>query len=229
MIRPVCDALLHAQRSAHKNDLRRHWRQLSWLDPRVGIGDSRAMSNIDTIHRGFVQAIRWLAPASCVLCRHLHNRARAICLDCEAAFSRNQHACHRCALPLQPTHSRVIDGFAPARISAPRLCPTCIKRPPPYFGAHAPYLMRTGMRDLIHLWKFQNRPQLTGLLAELLLSRLPTAAAESLPKPGAAAHTVLVPILPSGAGRCVGVLITPGCWLMLFGRSGPSPLSSDPV
>ena len=152
------------------------------------------MTTAWTIHRGFVQAIRWLAPASCVLCRHLHNRARAICLDCEAAFSRNQHACHRCALPLQPTHSRVIDGFAPARISAPRLCPTCIKRPPPFFGAHAPYLMRTGMRDLIHLWKFQNRPQLTGLLAELLLSRLPTAAAESLPKPGAAAHTVLVPI-----------------------------------
>ena len=127
MIRPLYDALLHTFQSAHKNDLPRCSRQLSLVDPRVGIGDSRAMSNIDTIHRGFVQAIRWLAPASCVLCRHLHNRARAICLDCEAAFSRNQHACQRCALPLQPLHSRVIDGFAPARISAPRLCPTCIK------------------------------------------------------------------------------------------------------
>jgi len=152
------------------------------------------MNKVGTIHRGIVQAIRWLAPASCVLCRHLHNRARAICADCEAAFSRNQHACHRCALPLQRTHSRVIDRFAPARISAPRLCATCIKQPPHFFGAYAPYLMRTGMRDLIHLWKFQNRPQLTGLLAELLLSRLPTASAESLTNPGAAAHTILVPI-----------------------------------
>ena len=152
------------------------------------------MNNVGTIHWGIVQLVRWLAPASCLLCRRQHNKARAICADCEAAFSRNQHACQRCALPLQPLHSRVIDGFAPARIAAPRLCLTCIKHPPPFFGAHAPYLMRTGMRDLIHLWKFQNRPQLTGLLAELLLRGLPTASAESLPKPWAAAHTVLVPI-----------------------------------
>jgi len=152
------------------------------------------MNSAGIIYRGIVQAIRWLAPASCVLCRHLHNRARAICADCEEAFNRNQHACQRCALPLQPTHSRVIDRFAPVRISAPRLCSTCIKHPPPFFGAHAPYLMRTGMRDLIHLWKFQNRPQLTGLLAELLLRGLPTASAGSLTNPGAAAHTVLVPI-----------------------------------
>ena len=152
------------------------------------------MNSAGIIYRGIVQAIRWLAPASCVLCRHLHNRARAICADCEEAFNRNQHACQRCALPLQPTHSRMIDRFAPVRISAPRLCPTCIEHPPPFFGAHAPYLMRTGMRDLIHLWKFQNRPQLTGLLAELLLSYLSTDSAESLTHPGAAAHTVLVPI-----------------------------------
>ena len=152
------------------------------------------MNKVGTIHRGIVQAIRWLAPASCVLCRHLHNKARAICADCEAAFSRNQHACQRCALPLQPLHSRVIDRFAPARISAPRLCPTCIKHPAPFCGAHAPYLMRAGMRDLIHLWKFQNRPQLTGLLAELLLSHLSIDSAESLTQPGAAAHTVLIPI-----------------------------------
>ena len=81
-----------------------------------------------------------------------------------------------------------------ARVSAQRLCPTCIKHPPHFFGAYAPYLMRTGMRDLIHLWKFQNRPQLTGLLAELLLSHLPTDSGDSLTHPGAAAHTSLVPI-----------------------------------
>ena len=156
--------------------------------------NKKAMKKIGTIHRGIVQLIRWLAPASCLLCRRQHNKARAICADCEAAFSRNQHACQRCALPLQPLHSRVIDRFGPERISAPRLCSTCIKHPPHFFGAHVPYLMRTGMRDLIHLWKFQNRPQLTELLAELLISRLPTASAESLTHPVAAAHTVLVPI-----------------------------------
>ena len=75
-----------------------------------------------------------------------------------------------------------------------RICPDCIDNPPRLSSAHAIYLMRSGMRDLIHLWNFQNRPQLTGLLAKLLLSRLPTASAESLTTPRAAAHTILVPI-----------------------------------
>ena len=48
--------------------------------------------------------------------------------------------------------------------------------------------MRTGIRALIHLWKFQNRPQLTRLLAELFLdaiathsTRAPEASASQLP------------------------------------------------
>jgi ComF family protein len=152
------------------------------------------MNNVGTIYRDIMQAIRWLAPASCLLCRCQHNRACTICVDCEAAFSRNQHACHRCALPLQPTQAPVVNRLDLAYLSVRRLCPPCIKNPPHFFGAHAPYLMRTGMRELIHLWKFQNRPQLTGLLADLLLSRLPTASAESLTTPWASAQTVLVPI-----------------------------------
>ena len=152
------------------------------------------MNNVGTIHRGIVQAIRWLAPANCLLCRRRHNKARVICADCEAAFSRNHNACRRCALPLQTTPSPVVSGSDFVRKSTRRLCPTCIEHPPHFFSAQAPYLMRTGMRDLIHLWKFQNRPQLTGLLAELLLNGLPAASAESLTNPGPAAHTTLIPI-----------------------------------
>ena len=152
------------------------------------------MNNTEAFHRSIVQLIRWLAPASCLLCRRQHNEARAICADCEVGFSRNQHACHRCALPLQPTNAPAINGLGFARSSARTLCPTCIKNPPHFLSATAPYLMRTGMRDLIHLWKFQSRPQMTALLAELLLSRLPTASGGSLTTPRAGAHTVLVPI-----------------------------------
>ena len=152
------------------------------------------MNNVGTIYRDMMQAIRWLAPASCLLCRCQHNRACTICIDCEAAFSRNQHACHRCALPLEPTHAPVVNRSDLAYLSVQRLCPPCIKNPPHFFGAHAPYLMRTGMRDLIHLWKFQNRPQLTGLLAELLLSGLRTDLTERLTTPTSAAHTVVIPI-----------------------------------
>jgi len=54
--------------------------------------------------------------------------------------------------------------------------------------------MRTGIRDLIHLRKFQNRPQLTGLLAELLLGGLRTDRTETLMTSTTAAHTVLVAI-----------------------------------
>ena len=152
------------------------------------------MHKIEMNHRGIVQLICLLASANCLHCRRQHNRPRAICVDCEVAFCGNQRACRRCALPLQPTYSQVVSGSSISRVSVRRLCPTCIKHPPHFFGAHAPYLMRTGMRNLIHLWQFQNRPQLTGLLAELLLRRLPAVSTESLTYPGAAAHTVLVPI-----------------------------------
>ena len=40
-------------------------------------------------------------------------------------------------------------------------------------SAHAPGLMRTGIRDLIHLWKFQNRSLLSSLLAGQLVNDLP--------------------------------------------------------
>ena len=186
------------------------------------------MHKIEANHSGIIQLIRWLAPANCLLCRCQHNRPRAICVDCEAAFSQNQLARRRCALPLQPTHSQVVSGSSISRVSVGWVCPTCIKHPPHFFGANAPYLMHTGMRDLIHLWKFQNRPQLTGLLAELLLRRLPAVSTGSLTYPGAAAHAVLVPSPNSGAGRCVGALITPGCWLTPFSRGKSSQPWSDP-
>ena len=44
--------------------------------------------------------------------------------------------------------------------------------------------MRTGMRDLIYLWQFQNRPRLAGLLAKLVLSRLPTSLRGIANEPG---------------------------------------------
>lgn len=152
------------------------------------------MNSIETVRRRLVQVTRWLAPASCLLCRCQHNRARAICADCEAAFSRNHRACQRCALPLQ-TETRSGLSQSGSGASADRyLCRHCLRQPPPFASAHAPYLMRTGIRDLIHLWKFQNRPQLTRLLAELLLSGPRTDLTERLTTPTSAAHTVVIPI-----------------------------------
>ena len=159
----------------------------------MGNGCATRMNSIETGRRRLVQVLRWLAPASCLLCRCQHNRARAICADCEAAFSRNYRACQRCALPFQ-TETGSGPSQSGSRPSAHRyLCRHCLRQPPHFVSAHAPYLMRTGIRDLIHLWKFQNRPQLTGLLADLLVSLMPAGSTDSSIAQGDT-QTALVPI-----------------------------------
>jgi len=159
----------------------------------MGNGCAKTMNNIETVRRHSVQVIRWLAPASCLLCRCQHNRARAICADCEEAFSRNHHACQRCALPFQ-TETGSGPSQSGSRASAHLyLCRHCLRQPPYFVSAHAPFLMRTGIRDLIHLWKFQNRPQLTGLLADLLVSLAPPGSTDSLITQGGS-QTILVPV-----------------------------------
>ena len=159
----------------------------------MGNGCTTRMNSIETVRRRLVQVLRWLAPASCLLCRCQHNRARAICADCEAGFSRNLRACQQCALPFQ-TQTGSGRSQSGSRASADRyLCRHCLRQPPHFVSAHAPYLMRTGIRDLIHLWKFQNRPQLTGLLADLLVSLMPAGSTDSSIAQGDT-QTALVPI-----------------------------------
>lgn len=116
--------------------------------------------------------IHWLAPAECLLCRATHGNTRPLCADCEAGLSRNTHACHRCALPCAQREIVMTPGLEVARsnalphLSGP-LCRSCRHAPPHFHKTRAPYLMRTGIRDLIHQWKFQNRPHLSTHLALL--------------------------------------------------------------
>ena len=159
----------------------------------MGNGCATRMNSIETGRRRLVEVLRWLAPASCLLCRCLHNRARAICADCEAGFSRNLRACQQCALPFQTETGPGLSQSGSRASSDRYLCRDCLRQPPRFVSAHAPYLMRTGIRDLIHLWKFQNRPQLTGLLADLLVSLMPQGSTDSLIAQGDA-QTALVPI-----------------------------------
>ena len=152
------------------------------------------MGHWQNIGHALVQAVKWLVPSTCLICRQPHDDARAICADCEHGFSHNRHACRRCALPLQASDSPAIHRSDLQRLSERALCPTCIRHPPTVISAHAPYLMRTGMRDLIHLWKFQNGPQLSTLLADLLLNDLPKADKNPGASKGNAIQRVLVPI-----------------------------------
>ena len=149
-----------------------------------------------------IECIRWLLPGNCLLCRQPHARAQPICVACEASLSLNNVTCIRCALPLgdkpdtprRPARAHLthpdqlslqkIDSPGTVAVASTRSgaltpeplfsCPACSRRPPDFDSTVAPFLMRTGIRALIHLWKFQNRPQLTRLLAELFLHALAT-------------------------------------------------------
>ena len=54
--------------------------------------------------------------------------------------------------------------------------------------------MQTGIWDLIQFWKFQNRPQLSSLVADLLVNDLPQAAKDLGAPESTASQRVLVPI-----------------------------------
>ena len=61
-------------------------------------------------------------------------------------------------------------------------------------SARAPSLMQTGIWDLIQFWKFQNRPQLSSLVADLLVNDLPQAAKDLGAPESTVSQRVLVPI-----------------------------------
>ena len=124
-----------------------------------------------------IKAIQWLAPAVCVLCRQTHPSTEAICDDCDQRLPRNQAPCPRCALP------------SAGRTSTTTLkcCTDCQQHRFYFAKTHAPFLMQAGVRDLIHLWKFQRQPQLSPLLASLFIRAMS-------PTPPSPSPLLLVPI-----------------------------------
>ena len=132
--------------------------------------------------------IQWLAPAECLLCRETHNDRGFLCADCQRALPRNEHACQRCATPM-PHSTPHIPG-APRRYH----CPACHTHPTTCKRILAPFLMQGTFRELLHLWKFQNHPQLSPLMARLFAS---TAAVQAQPQPtqqNLGERRILVPI-----------------------------------
>ena len=124
-----------------------------------------------------IKAIQWLAPAVCVLCRQTHPSTEAICDDCDQRLPRNQAPCPCCALP------------SAGRTSTTTLkcCTDCQQHRFYFAKTHAPFLMQAGIRDLIHLWKFQHQPQLSPLLASLFIRAMS-------PTPPSPSPLLLVPI-----------------------------------
>ena len=124
-----------------------------------------------------IKAIQWLAPAVCVLCRQTHPSTEAICDDCDRRLPHNQAPCPRCALPSASRTSTTTLKY----------CTDCQQHRFYFAKTHAPFLMQAGIRDLIHLWKFQHQPQLSPLLASLFIRAMS-------PTPPSPSPLLLVPI-----------------------------------
>jgi ComF family protein len=90
------------------------------------------------------------------------------CVACDAVLLRGRFFCEACApllLPVGPVHC--------ARCAEPGAfpggrCPRCLKNRPRFQRAFAPYEHDGAIARAIHRFKYEDRPELAGPLAELL-------------------------------------------------------------
>ena len=113
----------------------------------------------------FIQMTGWLLPAQCWLCRAAHRHTQFVCAKCIATLPRNVEACSHCAAPISTSLNAPPQGSR--RNCLPRYCASCLKQSPHIERTVAPFLMRDSFRELLHAWKFNNRPQLSPFLAGL--------------------------------------------------------------
>jgi ComF family protein len=106
-----------------------------------------------------------LLPPTCVLCGGAGHAGRDLCAGCAADLPANPVACPRCALPLG----------APA----PQ-CGACLKRPPAFLAALAPFRYADPLDGLVQRYKFGADLAAGRVLAQLLGDALDGALAPDL-------------------------------------------------
>lgn len=110
----------------------------------------------------------WLYPATCVLCGAPGDADLDLCRGCRQDAPLNQHACRRCALPLN------------APLPAHGLCGNCLRQPPPYHAGFALLRYSSPASDLIRDLKFHARLENARLLGSWMAD---TIVARSAPLP----------------------------------------------
>ncbi|EOX9657642.1 ComF family protein [Pseudomonas aeruginosa] len=125
---------------------------------------------------------RWLLPPpACLLCAARSDQPpRPLCRACAADLPWSRQQCRRCALPLPLP----LDG---------QVCGECLRRPPAYEQAIAPWRYAFPLDSLINRFKHQAAWPLGRLLGELLAEHLRQRYAEGLPRP---ARLLPVPLAP---------------------------------
>lgn len=116
---------------------------------------------------------------NCLLCRHSIHPQSAIfglCHYCETSLPRIQHACRRCAIPLEITA-----GY----------CGQCLQKEPAFSATHCAVLYQGDIPKLIHQLKYQHDKAVNYLLADLFIQSLCTQSlcTQSLLIPSSATAT----------------------------------------
>ncbi|HLS81464.1 MAG TPA: ComF family protein [Steroidobacter sp.] len=112
----------------------------------------------------------WLWPAVCILCGQRSRRAVDLCARCEADLILNEPACARCALPLPHADTSNV------------LCSACLRRPPHFHAAYAPFRYAYPIDRLVQRAKYQRDAPSGRVLGELLAARLRRRPSETLPQ-----------------------------------------------
>lgn len=116
-------------------------------------------------------AVDLLFPPRCVICKRVE---RDLCSSCVADFHPvGDSICHICGEPR----------------SMPGLCSRCVANPPAYKSVKSAFRFDGGIRQAIHVLKYNHRRGLAVPLA--------AAAAEKLPAPEKAAKIAPVPLYPA--------------------------------
>lgn len=147
--------------------------------------------------RAFGQA--WLTllwPPHCAACDQSCNEEDAFCETCSSAIDPIRTACRRCGLPLAASAA---------------CCLECLRRPPAYAWARAPFVFGGPMADAIRRLKWHRLPELARPLGRLLVEHL---------APGLTDRVVPVPLHPR---RLRAREFNQAALLALFARAARGP------
>lgn len=88
------------------------------------------------------------------------------CIACGAVLEDGP-LCAACALDLEPLPAPRCGRCAEPGDFGPADCPRCQQRPPPFTRAFAPFAHQGAIARAIHLFKYEDRPELAAPLAAL--------------------------------------------------------------
>jgi len=107
-----------------------------------------------------IDIIQRVFDAHCRLCGAPVSADQPLCSPCLAELPHLQHACPRCALPLQ------------AAVPPGSLCGECLADPPPFDRARVALHYREPVNDLVSGFKYHHRLSDGRLLGQLLAERV---------------------------------------------------------